>query len=176
VAFEPLAATYELGNVSCPEVKFITANEMPEPHQTLLAHDNDMTPTLEKFFGETTELEVICKEQNGAQLLRQVVLVTERSRQHIEFGGILISLSEFSGNALDQIRQCHIPLGTILMQNKIPHQGHPSAYFKLIADDRIMKSLNMAQPEEVYGRCNTISSPRGVPLARIVEILPPLAR
>jgi hypothetical protein len=170
----PLMETYILAGKSSPIVHFMEPDAIPEPYRRLLAHDNDMTPTLEAFHGDTTELKVISKHRIGNALLRQVVILTQHNARRVEFGAIRIFLDRFGPEARQQIIDCHRPLGSILASYAIPHSGHPSAFFSLPPDDCIREALALNSAEDpLYGRCNTISDPAGNPLAHIVEILPP---
>lgn len=170
---EPLELTYALAAKRFPPYEFIAAEEMPEPYRTLLVHNDDMTPTLESFYGETTELQIQFKQERGTELLRQVVLLTEKSGLHVEFGAITISLNLFDNAPRQEILECRIPLGTILNTHHIEHYGKPAAFFRLTADDHIKQALRMNEHDVVYGRCNAIYNCHNEPLARIVEVLPP---
>ncbi len=55
----------------------IDASQLPEPYRELLAHDRDMTPTLEAFCGERLHLNLLHREVIGDVMLRRVLLVTD---------------------------------------------------------------------------------------------------
>jgi chorismate-pyruvate lyase len=175
-AIGPLTETYRLAGKAPPAVEFIDAGELPSPYRQLLAHDNDMTPTLETFHGESTILKVICRRRIEDTLLRQVVLVTEQTGRPVEFGAIRIFLDRFDPDSLRFIVDCRRPLGAIMSNRAIPHIDRPSAFFRLVADDCICDALGLSGTNELYGRCNRIETPDGRLLARVVEILPPIEK
>ena len=49
----------------------------------------------------------------------------------------------------------------------------PKAFLQVISDDRIGHALQLAVPQVLYGRRNTLTDLQQRPLAEIVEILPP---
>lgn len=172
-AIGPLTETYRLAEREPPAVEFIAAEALPEPYRRLLAHENDMTPTLEAFHGQSLTLNVIYRRLSDDELLRQVVLVGEESGRKVEFGAIRIFLNRFGAEARRRIEECHLPLGSILAHFAIPHTDRPSAFFRVTADERICRALGTTGESALYGRCNTIYDAEMAPLACIVEILPP---
>ncbi|MEO0477498.1 MAG: hypothetical protein AAF085_16260, partial [Planctomycetota bacterium] len=72
---------YPLSCFDCDASKGVTrarileAEELPEPCRTLLAHDRDMTGTLETYFKQPMTLRVHVKRVEGDSLYRQVSLV-----------------------------------------------------------------------------------------------------
>ena len=59
---------------------------MPEPYRSLLAHNNDMTPTLSAFHARVIHLRVLSRQQRDDFYFREVVLV--RADGIRESGGV----------------------------------------------------------------------------------------
>lgn len=55
----------------------------------------------------------------------------------------------------------------------IAYRSRPSAFFRTDADERIREALGLTAPVLLYGRRNTLFDTEGLPLADILEILPP---
>src|SRR5260221_609258 len=91
----PLDAFYAQAGLSVPPFSQVEPEEMPEPYKSLLAHRNDMTPTLEKFHQQSIHLRVLTRWQQADQYFRQVVLVLDESDEPVEFGAIKINLNLF---------------------------------------------------------------------------------
>src|SRR6516164_2628006 len=70
----PLDEFYAQARIPLPAVERLSAEQLPEPYRALLAHANDMTPTLEKFHGATIHLEILRREQRDGYYFREVVL------------------------------------------------------------------------------------------------------
>jgi chorismate-pyruvate lyase len=171
----PLDEFYLKMGMKLPPIEQVRGEEVPEPYKRLLVHNEDMTPTLEKFHGETIHLQVFRSEQRGDYYYREVALVLDKSEKLVEFGAIKINLALFSPPDRLQILQEHLPLGHILAEQGIAHSSRPKAFLRLRSDDFINQSLKLSGQHWLYGRRNTLFDSQQRPLAEIVEILPPTA-
>jgi hypothetical protein len=170
----PLDDFYARAGRPLPQIVAVNGADIPEPQRTLLVHDTDMTPTLEKFHGEEIHLRVIRSEERDGAYYREVVLLLEKSKKAVEFGAIKINLNLFPAAAQRSILEEDLPLGTVLARFKVKHTSRPKAYLKIPADDFICQALSLKPGHTLYGRRNTLFDPQQRPLAEIVEILPPI--
>lgn len=171
----PLDEFYALAGLPLPEIDQIRGEDMPEPYRSLLVHQNDMTPTLEKFHGGKIHVHVLRREQRNGFYFREVVLEKDADDAPVEFGAIKINLTLFEPKARQLILGEREPLGHILADCAVVHSSRPKAYLKLLADDLIGQALRVGRRTALYGRRNTLFDPQQQPLAEIVEILPPAA-
>ena len=170
----PLDEFYALAKRELPPIEQVPGESVPEPYRQLLVHQDDMTPTLEKFHSDRIHLKVISRQTRGDFYFREVVLVTERTRAPVEFGAIKINLALFPAAARRHILEEKEPLGTILGQDHIGHLSRPKAYLRLQPDAFIREALQLGEGKLVlYGRRNTLFDPQQRALAEIVEVLPP---
>lgn len=172
--FFPLDEFYSAYGHVFPTIEKIDGDEMPQPYRSLLVHDGDMTPTLEKFHGSRISLKLFDKHVNGQRLSRRVALTLDSNGTPVEFGAILINLALFTPDAQQHILDCKRPLGTILNEDVIAHQSHPASYFRVRSDDLINETLDLNDELLLYGRQNVLTSETGESLAEVIEILPPI--
>jgi hypothetical protein len=168
----PLDDFYARAGRALPRIGAVNGADIPEPQRTLLVHETDMTPTLEKFHGDEIHLRVIRSEGREGAYYREVVLQLGKSQKPVEFGAIKIYLTLFPHAAQRSILEEDLPLGTVLARFKVKHTSRPKAYLKIEADDYICHSLSLKPGQTLYGRRNTLFDPQQRPLAEIVEILP----
>jgi hypothetical protein len=168
----PLDDFYRRRGASAPGRRLLEAVELPEPHRTLLAHQRDMTGTLERFHGAPLHLRIVGRRQEGAIYWRESVLETDSTNAAVEFGAIRIFLDRFGEPWRGQILEERRPLGAILNESGIAYTSRPSAYFCLEPDAWIASALRIGVPEALFGRQNTLRDASGGVLADIVEILP----
>ena len=168
----PLRYFYERRGLSLPEIRFLDSESVPEPDRTLLVHDRDMTPTLTAHHGSPLRLEVLDLERSENYLLRLVILRRRDNLRPVECGAIGIHLDRFPAEARQLILEGIVPLGAILEQQSVPHQGAPRGFFEVTADDLIAHALGQRSGDVLHGRCNELSFPDGESFADIVEILP----
>jgi chorismate-pyruvate lyase len=170
----PLDEFYRRAGLVIPPAALVEGADVPEPYRSLLVHDRDMTPTLEKFHAERIHLRTIGRRLDGDALSRLVVLTTSESGKPVEFGAIVIHLEQFPAEARPVILECRVPLGTILAEYSIEHYSRPTAFLRVSADPLINGSLATAGTEPLYGRRNVLKTPAGHALADVIEILPPV--
>ncbi len=172
----PLEEFYALAGLSLPPWQRVESEEVPEPYHTLLVHQNDMTPTLERFHGDTIHLRVLGRRRKGGEYFREVVLLLNGTEKPVEFGAIKIYLDRFPAPARELILAERRPLGTILRECAITHDSRPKAFLKVASDKLIASVLGFTGAHVLWGRCNTLLNPAGELLAEIVEILAPADR
>ena len=172
---DPLTFFYRRAGISPAAMEPVVGEEIPEPYRSLLVHDNDMTPTLEKHYGQAMYLYVLDQERDSKTLARQVVLLGTDDEQAKEFGAIYINMEPLPGQARALVAQGHKPLGAILADYKIAHKSAPKSYCKVVADQTIMDAFQLddTQSYELFGRRNQLLTEDGALLAEVVEILPP---
>ena len=169
----PLDDFYARAHLTLPPIKQLRGEDVPEPYRTLLVHQDDMTPTLEAFHGQTIHIRVIHSETREIYYFREVVLLLDETGEPVEFGAIKINLSLFPTQARKLVLEEHEPLGHILKSRGIAHTSRPKAFFEIKSDSLINKALSIQAPRILYGRRNTLSDSHQRPLAEIVEIIPP---
>ena len=169
----PLDDFYAQAGRALPPIEAVEGDAVPEPYKSLLVHQDDMTPTLEKFHGERIHLAVLSRQQRDDFYFREVVLLLDKTDKPVEFGAIKIHLALFPSAARKEILEERRPLGSLLADYIITHTSRPKAFLRIRSDDFINTALRLQGSQWLYGRRNTLWDPQQRPLAEIVEILPP---
>src|SRR6266481_2047240 len=82
----PLDEFYAAAGLPLPPLDQIDGEAMPEPYKSLLVHQSDMTPTLEKFHGRSIHLQTLGRRRKHDTYFREVVLRLDETNQPVEFG------------------------------------------------------------------------------------------
>ena len=171
----PLDDFYARAGLRLPNFERLAGEQVPEPYRSLLVHENDMTPTLERFHEAEIHLKILGRAQREDSYFREVVLQLDGSNQPVEFGAIKVNLVLFSSKARQLILEEKLPLGRILKECDAAHSTVAKAFFRVEADELICRALNLPQTTvALYGRRANILDPQKRPLSEIVEILPPI--
>jgi hypothetical protein len=167
---------YPLAAFCGPEVvsrlEILDPAQLPEPYRRLLAHENDMTGTLERYHGQPMVLRVAEKIVTADAVMRQVELIGQHDETVAEFGAIRIHLDCFADEPKRLVIEGHRPLGGILTGFSIAFVSRPGAFFRIKPDHTIKTSLRAPLDGWLYGRCNQLFTPAGASIADAVEILP----
>jgi hypothetical protein len=164
------------GEMAAPppiEAALVAPETMPQPQRSLLVHDHDMTSTLVRFHGEPITLRVLDSKRSGDYYRRHIVLQAARSGRPVEYGAIRVNLSRLAAPVEAEVLQARGPLGGILSTYGITFRCCPGAYFKILSNALIGRSLELDAPAWLFGRCNCLSDAGGRTIAEVIEILPP---
>jgi chorismate-pyruvate lyase len=151
----------------------IEAAAVPEPYRSLLVHWTDMTSTLENFYKEKLRVQVLARHLSGQDYFREVALWLDPSGRRVAYGATRVRLGLVPADVGREILREEEPLGRILTESGVEFSSQPRAYVQIVPDDFINRSLDLAGPQVLYGRRNTLVDPWERTLADIVEILPP---
>lgn len=168
----PLHFFYAQQERQLPAVDFLDADKIPDPQNSLLVHDSDMTSTLTRFHGSRLNLKVLCSEHSDDYLMRMVVLERIDNKQPVEFGAIGIHLEKLESPLRDSVLSQKDPFGGLLEEHQVDYRSRPKGFFRLSADELIADALQQILPADLYGRCNELTDPEGFVFADIVEVLP----
>jgi chorismate-pyruvate lyase len=148
-------------------------HNLPLPYRDLLAHDRDMTSTIERFHAESVALEVLIRELSGTRLCRRVRLRGKATGKVHVAAAVAIHLENLPLKVQAAVLAGNRPLGAILAEAAVPYRNQPDLFFHLEADARLAADLEVAPGAAVWGRRNGLWSTNGF-LAEVVEILSPL--
>ena len=167
---------YERTGSSLPLLRELKGEEVPQPYRALLVHSSDMTPTLERFYGQTLRLRVLSREHQDDSYKREVILWLAEDTRPVEYGVIRIFLDRLPPTARRLVLEEQRPLGDILHGEAIPHLSWPQAFFRLKSDARAGAALGMRHPGFLYGRRNVLLDGSRRLLAEVIEVLAPAAK
>src|SRR6185503_4212818 len=105
-----LSEFYAHAKLPLPRIEMIPAEEVPEPYRALLAHNNDMTPTLEAFHKSDIHLEILSRDERGSFYFREVVLRLNHDERAVEFGANKVYLGRLPEEAQEFILAEQVPL------------------------------------------------------------------
>jgi chorismate-pyruvate lyase len=164
---------YSRAGLAPPRLRVVRGEEVPQPYKSLLVHSTDMTPTLEGFHGQPIHLAVLSSERQDNVYWREVILRRADDSRPVEYGVIRICLAPLSAAAAKSVLEERRPLGRILQDEAVAHLSWPQAFFRVQADARLSKLLDLRQPAALYGRRNVLADGSRRLLAEVIEILPP---
>lgn len=167
---------YLRANRDLPRLQQLHGDNVPEPYKTLLVHSSDMTPTLERYFGQELGLTVLSREREGHSYLREVVLTLGPERSRILYGAIRIFMNHLPLRVSERVLQEQYPLGRILQTEALPHLSWPQAFFRAQTDSHMSALLGTRGSCSLYGRRNVLLDGSRRLLAEVIEVLAPVNR
>lgn len=156
-----------------PSLTPLFGHQLPAPFRELLAHEHDMTPTLEAYHGGTIHIDCLHMITGRGEMFREVLLRLDADNRPVEYGASRVFLQRLPDSAQALLHAGRMPLGTILQVCNCPHRGQVGGYFRIGRTAFFEQALGMPCPAFLYGRRNTLVTPDGAAIAEVCEILPP---
>ena len=139
----PLNEFYDRVGVPLPSAVEVEGYKVPEPYQSLLVHNRDMTPTLTEAYQRTMELRILTRVLCENVLAREIVLEIEGDGRRVVYAGIKIYLDHFPPEARRLILDGGQPFGAILKSQGIVHFSRPEAFIRVDSDEVINQALGL---------------------------------
>lgn len=167
----PLLAESGLGELP---LTWIPAAAVPPPFHQLLVHQHDMTSALESFHGGPITLTVMRSRESTDAYFREVTLHATTGTA-VEYGLIEIRLDSFPPDLRPLILVGKTPLGAILNASGLAYRSSPQGFFS-VPGERFEEIFQQSCGGKIlFGRYNHLICAESTCLARIIEILPPVA-
>jgi hypothetical protein len=167
----PLNVVYRRAGVEMPEWRLVDPEDIPTPYRSMLAHEDDMTSTLEGHYGGRVVLRALSAFPSGAWYFRRVLLVLEYSGRPVEMGTIRMKLDAFGPRLKKRILQNEVPLGRLLGDAKFKYVNHVHAFIAFKPNPEMMGIFWMREARTLYGRRTELTLD-GRKIGDIVEVLP----
>ena len=125
-----------------PKLSFaeLDPDQVPEPYQSLLVHDGDMTSRLEAYHEAKLVVSSLRSSSDGKSYFREVLLKTQESDHAVEYGAIEIALQHLPDELRPLVVEAKQPLG-LLNDHRIPYSSAPRAFLKSFRMVPLLKPL-----------------------------------
>lgn len=164
---------YHRLGLALPSTVKLAPDALPATGRRLLAHSEDMTSTLETFYGRPLQLRILSRDYWFEEYQREVVLELEDSHRPVEYGAICIHLQHLPPAARRLVIEGEEPFGRILEMEALGYLSWPQAFFAVRSDAHLGRLLGSQSGEVLYGRRNVLVDGHRRLLADVVEIVAP---
>ncbi len=170
---EPLVDLFYADHARLGRFRGVGPTEMPLVYQTLLAHQNHMTVTVEHFHGSPVDVRVLSTSAKDYHYSRKIVLTRRSDGAVVQFGIVRIDLRVLSPAVRMAVEDQRTPLGRILIENEVLREVHLTHLWRVAMGDDLAGLFN-ASPEGItYGRTAIIDC-NHEPAIQLLEIVAPV--
>lgn len=148
----------------------VSAEEMPVAFQTLLAHDNHMTVTVEAFHGSPVDVIVLDKRVTPDHYARKILLTRQSDAAVVQYGIMRINFQYVSDAVRRQIETGSIPLGRVLITHNVLRQVELVSLWRVSPGQELADHLGLPAGRETFGRTALIHVD-GEPAVELLEIV-----
>jgi hypothetical protein len=167
----PLDLAYQRAGVAVPAARRIAPSRIPPPYDMLLAHEREMTSTLERHFDTTLVVRVLSAWTRGRWYYRRSLLAQELSGRPVAMGMVRLNMYAFSARVCAQIVRGETPLGRILHNAGLRYHSRPRTFLEITPTSEMMGVFWMRECRTLYGRQTDVTL-TGERIGNIIEVLP----
>lgn len=144
---------------------------VPEPYRSLLAHDQHMTVTVERFHGCPVDVQVL-DFKSSPHYSRKILLSRQSDGAIVLFGIVRIDLEQVDAATRDEILARRKPLGRILIEHDVLRDVELVELWRVEPGPDLCRLFGLAAAETTYGRTALIHC-NGQPAVELLEIVTP---
>jgi hypothetical protein len=158
-----------------PAYATVPPEQVPPPYRGLLVHAHHMTVTVEAFYGQPVDVDVLVTARADAVYSRKILLRLhdDPARRVVQFGLMTIDLDLCTPRVRDEILEQKTPLGRILIRNGVLTQVQPTSFLRVEPGEATSRWFGLREPRTTYGRLGVIFTD-GKPAIEVLEILAPI--
>ncbi len=148
----------------------VSADEVPEPSRSLLAHDQHMTVTVEKYHASTVDVKVLQSRTDGDHYSRKILLIRQTDNDVVQYGIVRLNKSYLTPNVRKEIEQQDTPLGRILINHNVLRVVKLLRLLKIQCGPELAREFGFETGQICYGRTALIYCD-GSPAIELLEIV-----
>lgn len=146
---------------------------MPAAYQTLLAHQNHMTVTVEHFHHSPVDVRVLATRRTDDHYARKILLSRQTDGQVVQFGIVRLDFRYLSPAVRAAIEAQQTPLGRILIEHNVLREVHLSHLWRVDTGPDLAGLFGVAPGTVTYGRTAIIDC-NNEPAVELLEIVAPV--
>lgn len=149
-----------------------SASQVPASYQKLLNHSSHMTVTVEEFYSDRVDVQVLRSLTNAEHYCREILLSTQRDSKVVQYGIVKLKLDLISEPARGEILAESKPLGRVLIEREILREVELFDLFQVACGSKLAQFFRVPERTQTYGRTAIIHC-NGEPAIELLEIVAP---
>ena len=148
----------------------VQAEALPDEHQSLLAHHDHMTVTLEAWHNSLVDVRVLEEKREKDLYARNILLALQRDGSVVQFGIMHINLAGLPDIVRLEIESQALPLGRIMIRHHLLREVELCQLWRVIPGPRLQFHLKVEEDLPLYARTARILL-KGNPVVMLLEIV-----
>ena len=151
----------------------VGTTDLPPAYQTLLAHQNHMTVTVEHFHRSPVDVRVLATRKDEHHYSRKILLNKQSDGKVVQFGIVRLDFRHLSTAVRQAIESESTPLGRFLSEYNVLREVHLSHLWRVESGPDLASLFSIAPGTVTYGRTAIIDC-NGEPAVELLEIVAPV--
>ena len=150
----------------------IASGDLPEQYQSLLAHHDHMTVTVEAWHNSMVDLRVLKEHREGDIYARKIVLILQRDGSPVQLGIMRINLASLPEIVRMEIESQALPLGRIMIRHHLMREVELCRLWRVTPGPDLRLQLHLKDQTCTFGRTARILV-GGQPVVELLELVHP---
>ena len=151
----------------------VSSAEMARNYRMLLAHQDHMTVTVERYHNCPVDVDVLDTALTDHHYARKILLRRRTDGAVVQFGIVRINFAFIGDDVRQLIESQTVPLGRILINHNVFRDVHLSRLWKVTPAAELQQHFSLPTAVPSYGRTAVIDC-NGEPAIELLEIVTPL--
>ncbi|MGI9428894.1 MAG: hypothetical protein ACR2NM_09570 [Bythopirellula sp.] len=152
------------------EFQPVESSDLSEAYQSLLAHHDHMTVTLEAWHNSLVDVRVLAEHRDDEYYARKILLTLQRDRSPVQFGVMRINLSGLPEIVRLEIESQALPLGRIMIRHHLMREVEMCQLWQVKPAEELRLHLELQDEVPIFGRTARILV-AGQPAVELLEIV-----
>ncbi|MCG8450485.1 MAG: hypothetical protein MI725_13025 [Pirellulales bacterium] len=148
----------------------VEASDLPDAYQSLLAHHDHMTVTVEAWYNSLVDVRVLAEHREQDFYARKIVLALQRGNRVVQFGIMKIDLAGLPEIVRMEIESQALPLGRIMIRHHLMREVELCQLWRVRPGPELRLQLQLEEENVIYGRTARILV-SGEPAVELLEIV-----
>lgn len=147
-----LAALFHASLDELGSFEKIPVADLPTDAETLLAHNDHMTVTLEAFYNSLVDVHVLAELDDPPSYARESVLTRQSDGHVVQLGIMRIWFDVLPEVVRDEIRRQEYPLGRVLIRHNLLRDVELTMLWRIEPAEFMQQHLRVPAGTTLYGR------------------------
>ena len=148
----------------------VEASDLPEAYQSLLAHHDHMTVTVEAWHNSMVDVRVLDHQRTDDLYARKILLTLHRDASPVQFGLMRINLAGLPEIVQLEIESEALPLGRIMIRHHLMREVELCQLWRITPGPELQTHLQLEDNTPIFGRTARILVD-GQPAVELLEIV-----
>ncbi len=148
----------------------VEACDLPPAYQSLLAHDDHMTVTVEAWHNSLVDIRVLGVQSEADNYARNTLLVLQSDGSPVQFGLMRIDLTGLPEIVQQEIKAQSLPLGRIMIRHHLMREVELCQLWRVTPGPELQQQLQLQDATPIFGRTARILVD-GQPAVELLEIV-----
>lgn len=152
------------------EFEPVESCDLPEAYQSLLAHNDHMTVTVEAWHNSLVDVRVLAEHRENDSYSRKILLALQRDNSPVQFGIMRINLAGLPEIVRLEIESQALPLGRIMIRHHLMREVELCQLWRVKPGEELRFHLHLPDDTPIFGRTAKILV-AGQPAVELLEIV-----